>query len=195
MPMGGCERAPALDKIFEGARMKKLITAVAVATVSLAVLTGSMMMNADAPAIEWQPVAQALVDAPKGGKLIVLDVYTDWCGWCKRMDRDTYADSNVVSYIKAKYVASKMNPEKKGTLVYDGKEFSLGEFSAALGIRGYPATVFFNQKGEVLTMVAGYMKPDEFLKILRYFGEGAHEKGIKFEDFTYAGENGAAGEG
>jgi thioredoxin-related protein len=159
--------------------MKRTITAALVIAASFA----APMMNANPETIEWKSIVQALDSAPKQGKLIVLDVYTDWCGWCKRMDRDTYADSSVAAYLNSRFVASKMNPEKAGDLMYDGKKFTQAEFGQALGIRGYPATVFFNEKGEVLTVVPGYIAAKEFLPMLKYFGEGIYAKGIKYEDY------------
>ncbi|MDB5034436.1 MAG: hypothetical protein JWQ98_1677 [Chlorobi bacterium] len=161
--------------------MKKLIIAVAVAAASLIAHT----MNANPSELEWKTIAQALEDAPKQEKLIVLDVYTDWCGWCKRMDKDTYADSTVRAYLNQHFIPSKMNPEKDGKLTYEGKEYTQGEFGQALGIHGYPATVFFDKDGKVLTSVPGYIKSAEFLRILKYFGDGAY-KTTKWEDYAAA---------
>jgi thioredoxin-related protein len=157
------------------------------AAVLIALTFGAPMMTAKPESIEWKSITQALDAAPKEGKLIVLDVYTDWCGWCKRMDRDTYADSSVAAYLNSRFVASKMNPEKSGKLTYDGKEYSQADFSQALGIRGYPATVFFNEKGEVLTVVPGYIAAKEFLPMLKYFGEGVYQKGTSYEDYIKNG--------
>ena len=160
--------------------MKKLLIAASVAAVTL---FATMMTNATPAELEWKTISQALDEAPKANKLIILDVYTDWCGWCKRMDRDTYADSTVRAYLNSHYIASKMNPEKEGKLTYDGKEYSQRDFGQALGVNGYPATAFFNEKGEVLTVVPGYIKADEFLHILKYFGDGIY-KTTKWEDYA-----------
>lgn len=137
------------------------------------------------PHAGWTTPATAFSDAPGAGKKIVLDVYTDWCGWCKRMDRDTYADSAVSSYMGAHYLAAKMNPEKEGSLTYDGQQVTHADFARGLGIRGYPATAFFNEKGELLTMVSGYMKPKEFMRVLRYFGDDIYLT-KKWDEYTAA---------
>jgi thioredoxin-related protein len=158
-----------------------------IAALVFAAAFGAPMMHANPEGIEWKSITQALDAAPKQGKLIVLDVYTDWCGWCKRMDRDTYADSGVAQYLNSRFVASKMNPEKEGKLTYDGKEYSQGDFAQALNIHGYPATVFFNEKGEVLTVVPGYIGAKDFLPMLKYFGDGVYTKGIKYEDYIKNG--------
>lgn len=151
--------------------MKKLFTAAVV----LAALTMiSMTTNANPAGVAWQNISQALEDAPKQKKLILLDLYTDWCGWCKRMDKDTYADSTVAAYLGQHYISSKMNPEKDGKVSYKGEEFTQKEFGQALGVNSYPSTAFFNEKGELLTIVPGYIGAKEFLQILKFFGDGAY---------------------
>ena len=140
--------------------------------------------------LDWKTINYGLENATTLNKLIVLDVYTDWCGWCKRMDRDTYADSTVVSYLNQRFIACKMNPEKSGKLTFNGKEYSLGEFGQVLGVRGYPATVFFSEKGELLTVVSGYMAPKDFLPVLKYFGDGVYAKGVSYEDYIKNGSTG-----
>lgn len=140
-----------------------------------ALLIPMSMTTANMPAsVDWKPIGQALEDAPKQQKLILLDVYTDWCGWCKRMDRDTYADSSVAKYLGEKYISSKMNPEKQGEFLYQGETVTQRDFGRALGIASYPSTAFFNEKGELLTVVPGYIGAKEFLNILKYFGDGIY---------------------
>jgi len=158
---------------------------ISIAGCAAAVLLSTSIMIANPSGITWTGIAEALNSAPEQKKLIVLDVYTDWCGWCKRMDRDTYADSTVMAYLGEKYIASKMNPEKDGDLTYQGKKFSQRQFGQALGIASYPSTVFFNEKGEVLTVVPGYIGAEEFLQILRYFGEGIYLN-TSWEDYAAA---------
>jgi thioredoxin-related protein len=155
-------------------------------TIVLAAILGVSMSTAEPTAgVEWKSVTEALESAPKQNKKIVLDVYTDWCGWCKRMDKDTYADSAVAAYMAEHYVASKMNPEKAGELTFDNRKFTQAEFGAALEIRGYPATAFFNEQGELLTVVGGYLGPKDFLKVLKFFGEDAY-KTQSWEEFAKA---------
>ncbi len=154
---------------------------------ALAMFAAATMMYADKAELEWKPIAQALDEAPKQNKKIILDVYTDWCGWCKRMDRDTYADESVRGYLDQHFVPSKMNPEKDGTVEFDGKKYTQREFGQALGVNGYPATAIFNEKRELLTVIPGYIPPQEFLRILKYFGEDIHLK-TKWEDYMKQGK-------
>src|SRR5689334_11509797 len=117
--------------------MKK-IGIILLALFTAQIMVAQMATTEEQETVEWKTISEALDQAPKTNRKIILDVYTDWCGWCKRMDRDTYADGAVAAYMQEHYIASKMNPEKSGNLTYDGKEFSQQEFGQALGINGYP---------------------------------------------------------
>src|SRR5688572_15447498 len=145
------------------------------ATAALAVAATIIVMSPDIrakgngeAAFSWRSINEALSEAPEENKFILLDVYTDWCGWCKRMDRDTYADSAVSAYIAERFVAAKMNPEKAGDVEYDGRTFSQADFGRALGVTGYPATAFFTPKGELITVVPGYFPAKDFHLLLRF---------------------------
>ena len=134
---------------------------------------------------EWRTVNEALAEEAGSQKFILLDVYTDWCGWCKRMDRDTYADSSVSAYISERFVAAKMNPEKDGKVIYDGHEYSQAQFGKALGISGYPATAFFTPEKELITVVPGYLPAKDFRLLLQFLAED-HYKTTTFQEFKNA---------
>ncbi|MBL0331978.1 MAG: thioredoxin fold domain-containing protein [Chlorobiota bacterium] len=133
--------------------------------------------------LSWSNVENALPKAITEKKLVVIDVYTDWCGWCKRMDRDTYSNEEVVKYLNKNFIASKMNPEKEGSLEFNEKKYTYSEFNKALGITGYPATAFVDREGKLLTVVSGYYSPKDFLKVIKYFGEDIY-KSTKWDDYT-----------
>ena len=62
---------------------------------------------------EWKKFNEGMSEAKKNGKKILVDVYTDWCTWCKEMDKNTYADKNISAYLKKNYVIIKLNAEGK----------------------------------------------------------------------------------
>ena len=97
---------------------------------------------------------QALDEARAGNRLVMLDVYTDWCGWCKKLDRETFADSRVREALKD-FVALKVNAEKGGRAVAERYE-----------VRGYPTILFISPDGRVVRQVRGYVTADEMLRVL-----------------------------
>lgn len=145
--------------------------------------------------IEWMTIEEALKAQEKAPKKIVMDVFTDWCGWCKVMDRDTFTDSAVAAYISKNYYAVKMNAEQQKAFVYKGQTFnlltnggsSMNQFVLAITNNkpSYPSLAYFTESGDVLTVVPGFRKPGELLLILKYLGEDKY-KTTKFEDFTAA---------
>ncbi|HYG14276.1 MAG TPA: DUF255 domain-containing protein [Bacteroidia bacterium] len=105
-------------------------------------------------------------------KIGLIDVYTDWCGWCKRMDRDTYSKRSVIERINKNFVPIKFNPEAKGVYyVDDSTAYSGPQLYAMLTngqSTGFPTTYFLVPNGNVLNVVgvAGYQDSASFAKIL-----------------------------
>ncbi|MDZ7305330.1 MAG: thioredoxin fold domain-containing protein, partial [candidate division KSB1 bacterium] len=120
--------------------------------------------------------------AKKEKKMMVVDFYTDWCGWCKVMDRETYGNANVIKFAKEKLVLVKVNAESNEKTNFRNRTYTYRQLAAAFGVTGYPATAFLDANGEVLTLVPGYIPPDKFLPILEYL-EGGHHKNMKFDEF------------
>ena len=73
--------------------------------------------------VNWIGFEEALELNKKSPKPILVDLYTDWCGWCKRMDATTYKNKVIVDYINENYYAVKMDGEGRGDINYQGKTF------------------------------------------------------------------------
>lgn len=144
--------------------------------------------------IEWLSWSEAVEKAntDKNPKKLFVDVYTDWCGWCKKMDKDTFNNPKVVSYMMEHFYMIKMDAEGKEEIVYKNKTFKYipqgkrgyHELAAALlqGKMSFPTVIFLNAKQEILSPVPGYQKPDGFLKIAKYFGDDIY-KDKKWQEY------------
>lgn len=144
--------------------------------------------------LSWNEAA-ALAASDKNPKKIFIDVYTDWCGWCKKMDKDTFQNAEVAEYMSNNFYMVKLDGEGKESIDFKGKTYKYvpsgkrgyHEFAAALlqGRLSYPTVVFLDEQLNMLSPVPGYQKPDPFLNIARYFGDNIYlEKDWK----TYSGE-------
>ncbi len=132
--------------------------------------------------LSWLTFEQGLAKSQKDKKLMVVDFYTTWCGWCKVMDKETYGSDNIIKFAKAKLVLVKVNAESNEKTRFRDKDYTYRELAMAFGVSGYPATAFIDTNGEVLTLVQGYIPAEKFLPILEYL-EGGHHKTMKFEEF------------
>jgi thiol:disulfide interchange protein len=109
-------------------------------------------------AIKWETDYQtALQKAAQSNKPIVVDLYTVWCHWCKKLDEDVWSDNDIVAFSKGQ-VYLKLNAEESE----DGRRLA-----EKFKVRGYPTVVILNNKGEEINKIIGYMPADKYLKELK----------------------------
>lgn len=144
--------------------------------------------------IKWMSFEEAVKKSEKKSKHIFIDVYTDWCGWCKRMDATTFTDPVIVEIMNKHFYAVKLDAERKDTVMFQDNAFvntnpngrrSSHQLAQALlkGKMSYPSFVFLNHKAEWLTVLNGYVKSPDLEKVLTYFGESIYESKT-WEQFT-----------
>ena len=140
--------------------------------------------------LQWLTLAEAEAKTTSQKKAIIIDLYTDWCGWCKVMDKNTYTNPQVVQYIRDKFYPVKLNAETREVLTWRGKEFKYNDMyrvhDYAILLTGgqlsYPSTVILPADGSAPQVIPGYLKAPEMELILKYFGEGHYGK-TPFETF------------
>ena len=132
----------------------------------------------------------------KKPRRMVVDVYTEWCGWCKKMDAEAFRDLAIVKYLNSHFYYVRLDAERKDTVVLDGNKLvnpnptkarSTHQLANELlrGRMSYPSFVFLNEKGQYIVSIPGYHKSREFEAILHFFGEDAYLK-EKPENFQKA---------
>ncbi len=112
----------------------------------------------------------------------MLDVYTDWCGWCKRLDKDTYGNEKVIEYLNKEYIAIKLNAESNAKINYKDKSYTETSLAQYFGVTGYPAIIFFDSDAEAINLLPGYVNAERFLPIIKYIGED-HFKSMSWEEY------------
>ena len=74
--------------------------------------------------INWLSLQEADSLSKINPKPMFIDVYTDWCGWCKRMDATTFQDQNIANYLNANFYPVKLDAETKDSIIFQGKLFT-----------------------------------------------------------------------
>lgn len=166
--------------------MKKLL-------LTLAILS-SITFGGNSQNINWMTFEQAVKLNETAPKKIFVDVFTDWCGWCKRMDQTTFINKDVVEYINENYYAVKFNAESNDTIMFGGYTYiNEGGMNGRKGTHqlaanmlqgrlSYPSYVFMNEKNQLLTVAPGYMEAKDLLPILKYISTDAYMRQT-FKDY------------
>lgn len=139
--------------------------------ISVSSFTEPSIKDKPAKGINWVTIEEAQELSKENPKKVIMDVYTDWCGWCKKMDKTTFADEEVVDYVNKHFYAVKFNAEKNENFDFKGQEFTNPQFTKALRVSGYPTVVFFAEDFSKFQPVSGYRQADEFLKMLETFNQ------------------------
>ncbi|MBI1221753.1 MAG: DUF255 domain-containing protein [Bacteroidetes bacterium] len=117
----------------------------------------SMGLNAQAEFIhsqDWEAIKKM---AASQEKMIFVDAYTDWCGWCKVMDKETFSDPAIGNMMDHLFINAKLEMEKDELGIKMAKKYMIASF---------PTYLIFNSKGELIFITTGFQEPGEFMKTL-----------------------------
>lgn len=171
-------------------------------SLSLSLLTFGAL--AQEPAlVHWVSLEDAQKAAAKDSKPIIMDMWTPWCGWCKRMDAVTFHDQQTADYINANFHAVSFNAEGKDPVMFNGQEMKNTEFDAdntsgrngthdlakatavVNGGIGYPTIVYIAPDGKLIGPDQGYKSPEDLELLLHYVKDEGYKK-ISLEDYKKA---------
>lgn len=138
---------------------------------------------ADKEKVNWITMAQLNELYAKDPKPVLIDIYTDWCGWCKEMDRTTYKNDKLASFINEHFYAVRFNAETQENINFNNKvykynaQYRTNELAIYLtaGRLAFPTTVFMNGTDAQPAPLAGYMKPRQMEGPLKYFSDKANQ--------------------
>lgn len=152
---------------------------------ALAFVVTPISYNPTAKEIKWYSWEKMVEANAQNPKPIFVDVYTDWCGWCKKMDRSTFQDPDVIKMLSEDFYAVKLDAEQKETIHFQGTEFKFiggrrghNELAASLldGHLSFPTTVLLTTKYERIMLSPGFKTAKELIKELDFVLSGEYLK-------------------
>lgn len=148
--------------------------------------------NEEVGEIEWLSIEEAVLRQETEPRYWIIDVYTDWCGWCKRMDATTFKDPHVAEEIKKNFYAVKFDGEAKRDITIQGKTYKFvaqgnrgyHELAAVLlnGQMSYPSIAYMGNDGNLIQTIPGFKTAEDIHPILQYFGTGSY-KSTAWDEF------------
>jgi len=151
--------------------------------------------NLKAQEISWVSFEKAIELNKKTPKLILINVYADWCGYCKKLDKTTFKSKEVIKLINENFYAVKLDGEGKEDITHKGYTFKYKqegrtkyhEFAATImdGKLSYPTTIVMNSDEKLLDRIPGYIDEKTMEKVLTFFSSEDY-KSKKWEDFVKA---------
>ncbi len=143
--------------------------------------------------VKWYSIEEAFRLTRSEPRVLVIDVYTDWCGWCKRMEATTFSDPVISEMLNSHFYPVRLNAESREDVVIGGHTYKFVDNGrrgyhelAAIVTKGrlsYPTISYVDHQGRILDAAPGYKTADQFKVYLAYFADD-HYKTQTFQEFA-----------
>lgn len=120
--------------------------------------------------IKWYSYDEGMVLGKSQQKKLFINFFADWCSYCTKMDKETYSNKMVISYLNKNFIPVKVNfdKEKKVTSQYK--------------VNGLPTALFLSETGEQIGGQPGFIPADTLLPLLKFIQTDSYKQ-MKFKDF------------
>ena len=156
------------------------------------VISSLCFSQQELPKIKWYTIKEAQELVKTSPKKILIDMNTSWCGWCKKMDKETFDNPSIASYVNTFFIPVKFDAETHDTIVFNGKTY----FNKQTGNRAthdlaiellngklsYPTIVYLDENLNMLSPVPGYMTPRDIEPLLIFFARNIY-KATPYDEF------------
>jgi len=152
--------------------------------VSILVVFSSFVTHAQADinSLKWHEWEDGIREAYASGKFLLIDVYTTWCGWCKKMDRSVYVHPRVQDLLATQFVPIKLNAESETVVANGADHYTERECAKLLNVNSYPTTLAFDSNFKLVARLNGYRDANTFIRFL-YYVSGKHYERYSFDQY------------
>ena len=158
--------------------MKKVFTLITL----LFIASSFISKNETKPAIKWLSWEEAVQLNKMSPKKFFVDVYTEWCGWCKKMDATTFSDKKVAAFMNEHFYCVKFDAEQREDVIVQGDTLHFNpnngrrgahDFAVALlnGSMGYPSYVYLDKDLKRISISPGYKEVEPFLEEVNFIAK------------------------
>jgi thioredoxin-related protein len=159
----------------------------------LAMLAISPLSAQRTDKVKWLSLEEALKLNAVAPRNILIDTYTDWCGWCKKMDAETFDHPVIAAYINKYFYAVKFDAESAAPVNFGGNRYegskivnqngralkTTHQFATALGVKAYPTIVYMTGDFKVIVPFPGFQTAEDIEPWLHFFVD----TNISFEEY------------
>lgn len=156
--------------------------------------TASLYAGSDGATVNWLTIEEAQERFSEEPRMVFVDVYTDWCGWCRRMTSETFGHSQIAEMLNKNFYPVKLNAEQEDPIVFNsvtyenenvGQRRATHSFAIALlqGRMSYPSVVFFDENFQLITAIPGFRPPKAMEGVLTFFMDGVYKENPNLDEF------------
>ena len=149
--------------------------------------------------VKWYSIDEAMKLNKEHPRKILIDVYTDWCGWCKKMDSETFSHPVIAQYLNEHYYPVKFNAESSDSVEFGGHTFvnegsgsrSTHQFAIALlqGKMSYPSIAYLNEDLQLIAAIPGYLTAPDIEPLLNYIATDQYENNVDLQKYSESFES------
>ncbi|MDA0683432.1 MAG: thioredoxin fold domain-containing protein [Bacteroidetes bacterium] len=136
-----------------------------------------------APMLDWPSFPDALENAQESERIIIIDVWSETCGWCRKLQTEVYTKPDLQEFVLDNFELGRLDIDiQTDTLSYKGYTLSSQMLSSGFGATGTPTTIFLEPDGTYITRLQGFHAYEDFFDVLRFIGTESFRE-MSFDDF------------